>query len=174
MSDPYTAAGDYYPDPLPVAVLVKREREGRTLCVTTEALRVVSKTLRLEIPIPQGYVTDWASIPAVAQIGIQPFGRHAWAALAHDWLYTVGEPNGRARADDLFLEKLEEAEVPPLRRTVMFRSVRLFGGRGYARAKNWWKGGFRDPRSGLEIPPPFAREEAFTGRPHGPRPWTGG
>jgi hypothetical protein len=170
--DPYTAEGVWYPDPLPVAVLVGRERDGRTLNATGDSLRVFSRRRGLMIPIPRSYVTDWASVPAPAQVRIQPFGRHAWAALAHDWLYAVGEPGGKDLADAVFEEKLEEAGVNPLRRFAMHRSVRLFGAGGYARAEAQWASSFRDPATGRLCDPPFPRESAFTGREHGPRPWS--
>jgi hypothetical protein len=172
--DPYMGAGAYYPDPLPVAVLVRREREGRTLCAVADSLRAFSRAKGLIIPIPRGYVTDWASVPSLAQLHIQPFGRHAWAALAHDWLYSVGEPAGKALADAIFREKLEEAGVPALRRVVMGRAVEWFGSGGYARAEAQWAVSFRDPATGTKIDPPFARESAFSGAPNGPRPWSGG
>ena len=171
-ADPYMGTGMYFPDPLPVAVLVRREREGRTLCATSDSLRAFSRARRLIIPIPRSYVTDWASVPSFAQLHIQPFGRHAWAALAHDWLYSVGEPGGRAFADAVFAEKLEEAGVSAARRTVMTQAVRWFGEGGYARAAADWSTSFRDPATGAPIAPPFARETAFAGGPNGPRPWS--
>ena len=171
-ADPYMGVGLYYPDPLPVAVLVRREREGRTLCATTDSLRAFSREQGLMIPIPRGYVTDWASVPSLAQLHIQPFGRHAWAALAHDWLYSVGEPDGRGLADRIFREKLREAGVSAFRRGVMDRAVVWFGAGGYADAERNWRDSFRDPPTGNRTDPPFARESAFRGGENGPRPWS--
>ena len=53
-SDPYTKEGVYYPDPLPVAVLVRRERQGRRLNAALEPLRGFSRRHGLIIPLPAG------------------------------------------------------------------------------------------------------------------------
>lgn len=171
---PVHEGGRYWPDPLFVGVLVGREREGRTLSVVAQDITVFSPRYRLRIPIPAGYVTDFASIPQFAQVRIQPYGRHVWAALVHDWLYSVGEPGQRELADAIFLEKLEDASVSPIRRTVMYRSVRLGGGRGYANAQRDWVVSFADRLTGERRPPPFPRESAFCGQPNGPAKWSPG
>lgn len=170
-ADPYTIEGRYYPDPLKTATLVKREREGRTLACTVEPIRIFSRDQELVFHIPRGYVTDWASVPQLVQARFQPYGRHVWAALGHDYLYSVGEPGRKPKADALFLEKLEEAEVSPIRRTLMYRAVQMFGGPGYGRAAAEWATSFRDPDTGRLCQPPFAREQAFMGAEFGPQPW---
>jgi len=47
---------------------------------------------------------------------------------------------------------MREAGVPPIRRSVMYRMVRLFGGGGYG-LKDDWK--FVDTETGEDIEPPF-------------------
>jgi hypothetical protein len=89
---------------------------------------------RFAVITPQGYVTDFASIPKLAQGFISPFGKHAEAAVIHDWLYTLGEAGdrtGRRRADKTFIIALRMLEVGWLTRWVMYLSVRLGGGKGY-------------------------------------------
>ena len=50
---------------------------------------------RLAVVVPAGYVTDFASIPRAVHFIISPFGKHAEAAVIHDWLYALGTPKDR-------------------------------------------------------------------------------
>jgi hypothetical protein len=108
--------------------------------------------------VPRTYATDFASIPAAARSIVNPFGEHAEAALIHDWLYAVGEPNGRKRADDIFLYAMEEQEVGYVQRTLMYRAVRAFGASAYG-AKREWRN-FVDPDATERVAPPFERPGA--------------
>lgn len=146
---------------LPVSALVTLHREGRTLCAVTRPVRFTSPRTGVVIETPAGYLTDWASVPSIAQLRIQPFGRHAAAALLHDWLYAIGEPGRRAEADALFLERMEIDGVNPVRRSVMYRAVRLGGGGGYGAAARTWPRNFCDPWTGAAVAPPFTRESRF-------------
>lgn len=89
------------------------------------------------IVAPAGYVTDFASIPRVAWTLIgPPLGRHARAAIIHDWLYDTNGDWGRfsrEQSDEIFLEAMEVVGVPWLKRSAMFRAVRAGGASG-------WKG----------------------------------
>ncbi|MGA1342703.1 MAG: DUF1353 domain-containing protein, partial [Hyphomonas sp.] len=86
---------------------------------------------------------------------IQPFGRHAPAAVLHDYLYAIGQKKARALADRLFLNAMREAGVPAIRRSVMYRMVRLFGAGGYGLQEDWK---FVDTETGEDIDPPFSPE----------------
>jgi hypothetical protein len=100
---------------------------------------------------------------------IDPFeDAHALAAIAHDVGYAIGEPGRRALWDDCFLERMELDGVWPVRRRLMFRAVRLGGGGGYARAEAEWAESFA-AADGAPCAPPFAREQGFFGRAHGPQ-----
>lgn len=89
---------------------------------------------RVAVLVPPRYVTDFASIPNWAHAVIHPFGRHAEAAVVHDWLYTLG-PSGdaraRLRADRTFCVALKLLGVGPLKRFAMFAAVRLGGSRAF-------------------------------------------
>lgn len=70
--------------------------------------------------------TDFASIPGFMGWFVSRTGRHTPAALVHDQLVALGISLGeRAAADDLFLEMMDELDVPPVRRTVMWAAVSL-------------------------------------------------
>ena len=40
----------------------------------------------LDITVPAGFITDFASLPGFARPFIHPLGAHIWAAILHDWL----------------------------------------------------------------------------------------
>ena len=82
------------------------------------------------ITIPEGYLTDLASIPPPARWLIPKLGRHAQAAVVHDFLYQY-HTYPRKRCDKIFLEAMKVLNVPRWKRRVMFRAVRLFGGFAY-------------------------------------------
>jgi hypothetical protein len=141
-----------------VAILADMEKQGRTLAVVTRPYAylhtVYGEEVRVEVP--QGFVTDFASIPTFLHFIVQPFGRHAPAAVLHDYLYALGQRKARALADRLFLNAMKDAGVPAFRRSLMFLSVRLLGGRGYG-LKGDWK--FVDTETGQDAPAPYAAAE---------------
>ncbi len=145
---------------LAVSILADMERGGRTMAVVTRAYTYYHE-LRGEmvsIDVPEGFVTDFASVPKLLHFLIPPFGRHAPAAVLHDYVYAIGQKKARKLADRLFLYAMQESGVDFLRRSVMYRMVRLFGWRGYGLASDW---AFLDPEYGDEIAPPFARADRY-------------
>lgn len=163
------------PRTIPVDPFSDAQRGGRPLYVLTRTIHLRTRYGWMRIPC--GYVTDFGSIPGLAQLltvlQLQPLGRHAWAALPHDWGYAIGEPGRRACFDRIFLDRMAMDGVGGLKRSVMHAAVRAGGGGGYGRAPSWWATeNFADPDSGLYPvePPPFAREDAFAGRRWGLRP----
>lgn len=68
--------------------------------------------------------TDLASIPQVMAWFVSRHGRHTPAALVHDQLVNQRRsPADRARADRVFLAALEDLDVPPVRRRMMWAAV---------------------------------------------------
>jgi hypothetical protein len=108
------------------------------------------------VEVPLGFVTDFASIPSFFHFIVQPFGRHAPAAVLHDYLYAIGQNKARRLADRLFLNAMKDAGVPALRRSLMYRMVRFFGGGGYG-LKDDWK--FVDAESGDPVDPPYSNTD---------------
>jgi hypothetical protein len=69
--------------------------------------------------VPDGFLTDFASVPRVVIWLIPRFGRYTPAAVLHDWLVTTGLTTGVVSsrdADGLFRRVLRELGVPPVRR----------------------------------------------------------
>lgn len=140
-----------------VAILADLQKKGRTLAVVTKPYTYYHEVKGTEIvvTVPEGFVTDFASIPGPAQALIQPFGRHAPAAVLHDFLYALGQRKARAYADRLFLHAMKESGVPYWRRSVMYRMVRFFGGGGYSLDEDW---AFVDVEYGQETTPPYPKD----------------
>jgi hypothetical protein len=94
----------------------------------------IGRRERIAVVAPAGYVTDFASIPRAVHFIISPFGKHAEAAVIHDWLYALGTPKdrkGRRIADKAFVKALRLLEVGFFTRQIMYWAVRLGGGGGY-------------------------------------------
>lgn len=137
-----------------VAILADMEKQGRTLAVVVRPYAYMHPIhgQDVTIEIPQGFVTDFASIPKAFHFLIHPFGRHAPAAVLHDFLYALGQKKARKLADRLFLHAMQEAGVPGLRRSLMYRMVRTFGGGGYGLGDDWK---FVDTETGVDVDPPY-------------------
>lgn len=94
----------------------------------------------LNLTIPQGYVTDFSSVPRFLWWFIPPHGRAMAASVLHDYFYTnrplqpslgVG-PDARVEieryiADRLFLENLQTSGIKKWQSVLMYWAVRLFG-----------------------------------------------
>ncbi|MEO0549035.1 MAG: DUF1353 domain-containing protein [Pseudomonadota bacterium] len=139
-----------------VAILSDMERQGRTLAVVVRPYAYEHMIIRGRVEIPTGFVTDFASIPSAVQFLIQPFGRHAPAAVIHDYLYAIGADGRRKQADKVFLEAMKDNGVSFFRRSLMFRMVRWFGGKGYGLVEDW---SFVDHETGAPVETALVRPE---------------
>jgi len=77
------------------------------------------------ITVPDGFVTDFASIPRIARFLITGHGHDRWAAVVHDYLYSVRYD--RKMADAIFYEALLISEVNKIKARAMYRAVRTGG-----------------------------------------------
>lgn len=92
--------------------------------------------------VPAGFVTDFASVPAVVRWLIPKTGRHLLASVLHDYLWHVGIPSGQISArdaDGVFRRVLREDGVPPVRRWLMWAGVRWGALTHAARRAGWWR-----------------------------------
>lgn len=87
---------------------------------------------RKSVVVRRGFKTDFASVPPVVRKFIPPSGRYAQAAVVHDYLY-LNKIGDRETADRIFLEAMKVAGVRWYTRSIMFRSVRMFGNNGWGR-----------------------------------------
>ncbi len=93
------------------------------------------------IRVPEGFVTDLASVPRVPLVWELCGACGNRAAVVHDWLYHIAD-RSRAEADRIFREALLDEGEPAWRAWTMWLGVRLFGGPFWARKRP--EGGGRD------------------------------
>jgi hypothetical protein len=82
------------------------------------------------VTVPSGFVTDFASIPRVFWSALRPDGDYAYAAIIHDYLYWT-QPVPRETADDILRFAMQDLSVDSATVTVIYRGVRLGGGRAW-------------------------------------------
>lgn len=84
------------------------------------------------IVVPAGTPVDFASIPRFFWRVLPPVGKYGKAAVVHDAIYRDPlMPFTREQADQIFLDGMADLGVPWPTRKVMYRAVRMFGGRSY-------------------------------------------
>lgn len=90
-----------------------------------------SALLDRPLMVPDGFPTDFASIPRPLWSILPPVGKYDAAAVLHDYCYCVS-PFGmsRATADRILLEAMQVCQVSALTRRVIYLGVRL-GGKPY-------------------------------------------
>ncbi len=77
---------------------------------------------------PEGFVTDFASVPKVFWRILPPNGKYGKAAVIHDYCYSTA-CYGRIKSDLIFLEGMKVLKVKRWKRNSMYTAVVLFG---------WW------------------------------------
>ena len=79
----------------------------------------------VQITVPVGFETDFASVPRIAWRICPPVaGAHAEPAVLHDYLCETS--NDQPAADKLFLEAMKVNGVGWLKRMLMFQAVRAY------------------------------------------------
>jgi hypothetical protein len=108
-------------------------KSWRTLAEFRAAVLAPDDRPRRMLTVPEGYETDFASVPR-APFAYWLTGNTAHkSALLHDYLYTLGEPGGRGFADSVFLAAMLAEGVPWWRRRLMYAAVRAAGGSRYGK-----------------------------------------
>lgn len=82
------------------------------------------------VDVPEGFVTDFASVPRPLWSIFPPDGKYSQAAVLHDYCYCHHTYN-RKKCDQVFLEAMEVLKVSWWKRRLMYRAVRMFGGLHY-------------------------------------------
>lgn len=82
------------------------------------------------LSVPKGFCHDGPSIPNRLRGIVFYTHKLLKPSIVHDWLY-VEQPKDwtRKRADEFFLEALKVEGVGAVRRNIMYRAVRVGGGR---------------------------------------------
>ena len=82
-----------------------------------------------KIIVPEGFRTDFASIPRFAWSIIgTPWGKYGKAAVIHDWCY-YKTLYTRKKCDKIFLEGMKTLGVGWLKRRTMWLAVRIGAGK---------------------------------------------
>jgi len=79
-----------------------------------------------EIKVPEGFITDFASIPRSFWSFLPPWGKYGKAAIVHDYLYDTAIRT-RKDSDSIFLEIMKNSSVNTFIRYIIYYSVRMFG-----------------------------------------------
>ena len=100
---------------------------------------VVEKPLVYEIAdtgrrvvVPEGFVTDFASIPRPLWPIYPRTGRYQFPAVVHDFLYWE-QSTTREDADRIFLQGMKESTVAKKDRLIIFNAVRIGGSAAWNR-----------------------------------------
>jgi hypothetical protein len=78
------------------------------------------------VRVPNGFVTDFASIPRLFWSALRPDGEYAYAAIVHDYLYWQ-QLRPRHVADDVFLLAMQDHGVDATTAKAIHVAVRMFG-----------------------------------------------
>lgn len=78
------------------------------------------------ITVPEGFETDFASVPRLFWNIIPPTGKYARAAVVHDFLYT-NHSFDRKKCDRIFYLLMREDGVNWFTANAMWAAVRAFG-----------------------------------------------
>jgi hypothetical protein len=121
-------------------VIERRQKRARNYIVKRGLIYIhVRSRPNVAIVVPPHFVTDFASSPAVFRWLVPQDGPYSAAAVIHDWLYSIAEPppkppqfrKERFRADRIFLEAMRTSGVNAFKKSVLYRSARLFGAGGF-------------------------------------------
>ncbi len=114
---------------LEVEKVAEGASHGRATWRLTAPLAYESETVRI-ITVPDGFETDFASVPRLP-LAYWLTGDTAHAsAVVHDYLCREWYPVGKitwSRAADIFGEAMKAEGVPAWRRALMVRAVKWFG-----------------------------------------------
>ena len=78
------------------------------------------------IEVPEGFITDFASVPRLIQWIVPRWGKYGNAAIIHDWLYWQQEMP-RREADLILLEAMAVMKVFPPLKHMIYCAIRIFG-----------------------------------------------
>lgn len=89
-------------------------------------------TSNIQLVVPAGFVTDYASIPSKLWSLYSPHDQYSRAAIVHDYLYWARLCT-REQSDNLFMIAMKESEVPTATRNVVYLGVRTLGASSWKR-----------------------------------------
>ncbi len=100
--------------------------DGENWFLRAELQYEVREGSGLIIPVPAGFVTDFASIPRPFWSILPPWGKYGPPAIVHDYLYW-DQRCTREQADAVMLLAMEDTHVSCFRRRLIYWALRLGG-----------------------------------------------
>ena len=100
--------------------------DGEYWFLRTELQYEVREGSGLVVPVPRGFVTDFASIPRPFWSILPTWGQYGPASIVHDYLYW-DQRCTREQADAIMLLAMEDSRVSRLRRTLIYWALRMGG-----------------------------------------------
>ncbi len=88
-----------------------------------------------EVTIPDGFVTDFATVPKFLRNFLPPMGRYSWAAVVHDYLLQMGYDRDFCRI--IFRLSMENLGVGRVRKNTLVLGVWYWDKIG-VNLKNWF------------------------------------
>ena len=85
------------------------------------------------VRVPDGFLTDFASVPRLPMVYMQFANKAHRPAVLHDWLYRKASGCSKIVADAILQEALERLECPWWLRYLIFQATYYFGHSAY----NW-------------------------------------
>jgi hypothetical protein len=92
----------------------------------------IPATMHHQVVVPEGFETDFASVPRLPLAYLLAGNTGHRAAVIHDYLYAT-QPVSRSMADGIFRRALSDDGEPWWRAQIMYAAVRLFGGPAWSR-----------------------------------------
>lgn len=141
-----------FTDPLTVTKVIERQPKKflglipytakKDYWITARAFRYYAGEEGSEafVDVPEGFKTDFASVPRIFWTILPPDGDYSQAAVLHDFLYrekpvVMGQRINQREADGMFYEAMAVLGVDDWKREVMHKALRAFG----FMAWNGWK-----------------------------------
>ena len=87
---------------------------------------VGSKYNKYVISVPEGFVTDFASVPFFLWWWLPYWGKYGKAAILHDYIYKTKQVS-RTMADDIFHEAMLVGGTPTWKAWLMYEAVHIWG-----------------------------------------------
>lgn len=113
-------------------LLVKEVADDNHELITAFRVLVGDNGTTTLITVPQGFQTNYASVPRVAPLAYALFGNIGnKAATVHDFLYTKPAPYPKDFADSVFRAGLIAQGIEEWKADAMYAAVREFGGADY-------------------------------------------
>jgi len=89
-----------------------------------------SKSLNQMVAVPEGFITDFASVPRIFWNILPPSGKYTKAAVLHDYFYQTHLVDKKT-ADIIFKEAMECLGVSKFKIWCMYNAVKFFGASSY-------------------------------------------